>query len=224
MPRRRSGRTIGLMGLAVLALAATGCEVGASGGASAPAVPTFSSGTTTTGAEPPVELPPADPPVASSDVAPPAVSIPPAAADPAECTAADLRLGLGQGNAAAGTTYRPLRFTNAGSRTCTIQGFPGVSYVAGDDGHQVGPAAFRVGTKGPVITLAPGRTAHAPVGFTQVRNFDPAVCRPTAVRGLRVYAPHDTAAMFLPMEGTGCAGTPPSHQLVVRTMQSGGGA
>ena len=31
--------------------------------------------------------------------------------------------------------------TNTGGRTCELRGFPGVSYVAGDDGHQVGPAA-----------------------------------------------------------------------------------
>jgi hypothetical protein len=95
--------------------------------------------------------------------------------------------------------------------------------VAGEDGHQVGPAAFREGTKGAPVTLAPGQTAFATVGFVQVRNFDPNVCRPTAVRGLRIYPPHDIAAMFLPLEGTGCAGTPPGNQLTVRTVQKGSG-
>ena len=119
--------------------------------------------------------------------------------------------------------FRPLRLTNTGGRTCTIQGFPGVSYVAGDDGHQVGPAAFREGTKGAVVTLVPGETAFATVGFVQVQNFDPNVCKPTPVRGLRIYPPHDTAAMFLPLEGTGCAGTPPGNQLTVKTVQKGQG-
>jgi hypothetical protein len=117
-----------------------------------------------------------------------------------------------------------LQFTNSGSRSCVIQGYPGVSYVAGDDGHQVGPAAFRVGTKGGPISLAPGATANAPVGFVQVGNFDPAVCQPTPVRGLRVYPPHETAAMFVAMDGTGCAGSPPDPQLLVRTVETGAGA
>ena len=91
--------------------------------------------------------------------------------------------------------------------------------MAGDDGHQVGPAAFREGTKGAVVSLAPGETAFATVGFTQVHNFDPNVCKPTPVRGLRVYPPHDTASMFLPLQGTGCAGNLPGQQLSVKTTE-----
>jgi hypothetical protein len=141
----------------------------------------------------------------------------------AECKVADLKLSLGGGDAAAGTAYRHLVFTNKGSRTCTMQGFPGVSFVAGDDGHQVGPAAYRTGKKGPVVTLKPGASAFADVGFVQIANYDPAVCKPTEVRGLRVYPPHDYDSMFLPNPGTGCAGTPPGNQLTVATVQAGTG-
>ncbi|MFL6124614.1 DUF4232 domain-containing protein, partial [Actinophytocola sp.] len=119
--------------------------------------------------------------------------------------------------------YRALVFTNKGTRTCTMQGFPGVSYVTGDDGHQVGPAAYRTGSKGAVVTLKPGASAFTDVGFVQVANFDPAVCKPTEVRGLRVYPPHDYDSMFLPNPGTGCAATPPGNQLTVATIQPGTG-
>ncbi|GAB3430017.1 hypothetical protein GCM10027436_02690 [Actinophytocola sediminis] len=132
---------------------------------------------------------------------------------------AELKLSLAGGDGAAGTVHRELRFTNVGKRTCVIQGFPGVSYVAGDDGHQVGPAAYRDGNKGQAISLKPGMTAHSPLGFVQVGNYDPAVCKPTEVRGLRVYPPHEYDSVFVPAPGTGCAGTPPGHQLVVRTVQ-----
>ncbi|TCO64507.1 DUF4232 domain-containing protein [Actinocrispum wychmicini] len=135
-----------------------------------------------------------------------------------ECKAADLTVSVGGGDAAAGTVYRSVVFTNKSDKSCTMQGFPGVSYVTGDDGHQVGPAAVRVGVKGAAITLAPGAKAQAPVGFVQVGNFDPAVCRPTSTRGLRIYPPHDTASMFLPLPGNGCAGTPPGQQLSVKTV------
>ena len=46
--------------------------------------------------------------------------------------------------------------TNTGRRTCELRGFPGVSYVAGDDGHQVGPAAAMDGPRGGEVRLAPG--------------------------------------------------------------------
>ncbi|MEU4669896.1 DUF4232 domain-containing protein [Amycolatopsis sp. NPDC023774] len=136
------------------------------------------------------------------------------------CKAGDVTLSFGQGDAGAGSVYRPILIKNSSSKPCTIQGFPGVSYVAGDDGHQVGPAAFRVGTKGDAIKLQPGQSAAADVQFTQVANFDPAVCKPTPVKGLRVYLPQETASKFLPDPGTGCAGDKlPGNQLAVKTVR-----
>lgn len=126
---------------------------------------------------------------------------------------------LAEGDAGAGSVYRPLVFTNTGSATCELRGFPGVSYVTGDDGHQVGPAAEMSGDRGGQIDIAPGRTAIAPLQLVNVQNFDAAACQPTPVRGLRVYPPGDTASLFVPMEGTGCAATPPGPQLSVQTMQ-----
>lgn len=148
---------------------------------------------------------------------------PVATAADTECKVADLSLRMGGGDATAGTAYRALVFTNKGSRACTIQGFPGVSFVAGDDGHQVGPAAHRVGEKGPAITLKPGESAFTYIGFVQIQNYEPDVCKPTEVRGLRVYPPHDYDSMFVPNAGTGCAGTPPGNQLTVATIQPGAG-
>jgi hypothetical protein len=135
----------------------------------------------------------------------------------------DLDVSLGASEGTAGTTYRALVFTNTGGRTCTIQGFPGVSFVAGDDGHQVGEAAVRVGEKGPAVTLTPGGTATSPVGFVNVSVYDPATCGPTPVRGLRVYPPHERKSVFVPFETTGCAGELPGSQLTVRTVHSGSG-
>jgi uncharacterized protein DUF4232 len=204
----------------MVAIGAAGCSGNVSGSSGGPQVPSFGS-TAPTGPTAPSgpSSGPSTPPPASS----PGEQSPPDAATAEECKASELTLSIGHGDAAAGTAFRPLRLTNSGKRTCTIQGFPGVSYVAGDDGHQVGPAAFREGTKGAAVRLAPGETAFATVGFVQVHNFDPNVCKPTPVRGLRVYPPHDTASLFLALEGTGCAGTPPGNQLTVRTVQKGQG-
>lgn len=143
---------------------------------------------------------------------------------PQLCTSGDLKLSLGRGDAGAGTRWRPLRFTNVSGSSCVIQGFPGVSYVAGDDGHQVGTAAYRDGSKGAPITLQNGSTAYAAVGFTNVQNYDPADCKPTAVRGLRVYPPQETHSMFVPAEGTGCANENlASYHLKVQTIRPGSG-
>jgi hypothetical protein len=137
---------------------------------------------------------------------------------PQRCTTAELSVSLGQGDAGAGSVMQPLVFTNTGSRTCELRGFPGVSYVAGDDGHQVGPAAEMSGDRGPEVPIAPRGTAVAPLRLANVLNFDEAACRPTPVRGLRVYPPGDTASIFVATQGQGCSVTPPDPQLFVQTI------
>jgi hypothetical protein len=134
------------------------------------------------------------------------------------CATGELSASLGEGGAAAGSVYRQLVFTNTGARACELRGFPGVSYVTGDDGHQVGPAAEMAGERGGQVPIAPGGTARAQLRLVNVQNYDPAACSPTPVRGLRVYPPGDTAALYVPMEGTGCAATPPGAQLSVQTI------
>ena len=159
----------------------------------------------------------------SSAVAPSAVrtsaAAPTSAGGVPNCGTAELRGSLGAAEGAAGSTIVPLVLTNVGTRTCELRGFPGVSYVAGDDGHQVGPAAAMSGARGGEVVLKPGAAAAAPLQLVNVANFDAAVCQPTPVRGLRVYPPGDTASLYVERAGTGCAGTPPGNQLSVQTLQ-----
>lgn len=213
MMRVRISR-IGLAGsAAVLAVAVAGCA-GSGGTQSQPTTTTAPSSTSQS---------PASTPGTTTTVeqgAPPAQS-----ADNGLCKSADLKLSLGQGDAAAGTVYRPLIFTNVSDHSCVIQGFPGVSYVGGADGHQVGAAAFRVGTKGDAITLNKGDTASAAVGFVNVQNYDTVTCQPQPVRGLRVYPPQETASMFVDLSTTGCANENiPGNQLTVKTIVKGSNA
>jgi hypothetical protein len=138
-----------------------------------------------------------------------------------QCKAGDVKLALGQGDAGAGSRFQPLLITNIGAGPCTIQGFPGVSYVAGPDGHQVGKAASRTGDMGAPVKLAKGQTAAADIQFVQVLNFDEAVCKPTPTTGLRIYLPGETASNFVPEPGTGCAGTGiPGDQLSVKSVHT----
>jgi hypothetical protein len=119
--------------------------------------------------------------------------------------------------------YRALVFTNTGRRTRTIQGFPRVSFVADGDGHQVGAVAAPVGEEGPPVVLEPGAAAATPLGFTNIGTLDPAQCRLTAVRGLRVYPPHGKASVFVPFATTACADAMCGSCLSVMTVHAGSG-
>jgi hypothetical protein len=175
----------------------------------------------------PTPTPAVPPPPASTGPTAPPAAAGTRAIKPAEqtddaaltrCVTRELSVSLGDGGAAAGSVYRPLIFTNTGSHTCELRGFPGVSYVAGDDGHQVGPAAAMSGERGGQVPIPPGGTAQAQLQLVNVQNFDPADCHPVPVRGLRVYPPGDTASLFVQMDGTGCSATPPGNQLSIGTI------
>lgn len=191
---------------AATSLAALALLAGCSGGSDAPAGgPVI--GSTATAPSPAPSAEPTPAPVTEQ-----------ASGNPDRCTTAELTGSVLDGDAGAGSRFATLVLTNSGSRTCELRGFPGVSYVAGDDGHQVGPAAAMAGERGGSVRLGAGGSAGAPLRLVNVANYDAAVCLPTPVRGLRVYPPGDTASLFVPMEGTGCAGTPPGDQLSVQTL------
>ena len=118
-----------------------------------------------------------------------------------ECKAGNLKLTIGQGNGGAGSVYEPIQFTNVSKTSCVMVGFPGVSFVGGNDGHQIGSPATRTGSIGRQFTLTPGSTASAQVKVANAANFDSGECQAVPARGFRVYAPDDTAAMFVPFTG-----------------------
>jgi hypothetical protein len=130
-----------------------------------------------------------------------------------QCLSANLKVTAGSGNAGAGHSFIPIVFTNAGSKPCTIAAYPGVSFVAGDDGHQVGDPATRVPGSEPTVTLQPGQSASAALSITNVGVYDQAQCQPVTVRGLRVYPPNNTAAAFVPLSGgvQACSGHVPNQ-------------
>ena len=192
---------------ALAVLLATACSSGTE--------PTAAPPSATGGPVPALSPEPTSPP--ATGIATPASPVQPAGT-PERCTTAELTGSLGPGEGAAGSVYRTLLLTNTGGRACELTGFPGVSYVTGDGGQQVGPAAAMSGERGGPVRLAAGASAGAELKLVNVANYDAAVCRPTPVRGLRVYPPGDTAALFVPAEGTGCAGTPPGDQLSVQTL------
>jgi hypothetical protein len=123
-----------------------------------------------------------------------------------------------------------LQLRNIGSSACTLYGYPGVSWVAGADGHQVGAAAVRQtdpsGSGEKSLTLAPGALASAPLDIVDAEVFPRSQCKPVSVRGLRVYPPGEKAAMFLslPTQAGGygeCSGTTTDPGLMIGYLQAG---
>ncbi|MFI9385694.1 DUF4232 domain-containing protein [Kutzneria sp. NPDC052558] len=144
-----------------------------------------------------------------------------------QCISNNLKVTVGDGNAGAGHEFLPIVFTNAGAKPCTIAAYPGVSFVAGDDGHQVGDPATREPASAPTITLQPGQAASAALSIANVGVYDPAQCKPVSVRGLRVYPPNNTAALFVPLSGDvqGCSGHVPNQTpLQIKPMVAGANA
>ena len=228
MTRHTVARGLLLTTAAVAAIALAGCGGGnntASGNNNTAGTTTSSSGGGTT------FIPATTPPGGNSNVGPgngggegSGGGGAPMAGGTPECRTTNLKLSLGPSDGAAGHIFQALRFTNSSSQNCVLVGFPGVSYVTGSAGSQVGVPAERDGAKGGEIILKPGQVASAIVTFTDVGVFDQTACKPTPTLGLRVYPPDSTASMFIAQNGTGCAGTTPSPQLRVQTIKAGMGS
>lgn len=165
----------------------------------------------TTGSEPTVPVTaastpttPASPSAAASSAVTPSTG--PAAAG--TCTDSDLHVRYADdvGGGGAGSVGGTLTFTNTSTTSCTLRGFPGVSYVTGTKGNQVGQAATRTDGRVVTRTLAAGGSAKAALRRTQPRNYGDS-CGETDVAGFRVYPPGSTGAVFVKFAATGCRST-----------------
>jgi hypothetical protein len=142
---------------------------------------------------------------------------------PSACPAMALTVSLGPGNGAAGSTYYPIEFTNSSGTTCSLYGYPGVSFVTAS-GTQVGAAAAEDPTyPRMMVTLTPGGTVHAEIRITDAQNYPPSTCDPVAANQLRIFPPGQTSALYLGMTAMGCSNT--SVQILsVQTVQPGSGS
>ena len=100
--------------------------------------------------------------------------------------------------------YYMLILRNTGSASCTLEGYPGVSFVSGSS--QVGaPAAHTPGTV-TLIVLSPGGLGQAQLGISEASNFG-AACGLTGVDGLKVFPPNQTASLTVPHNDQACSNT-----------------
>jgi hypothetical protein len=123
----------------------------------------------------------------------------------ATCTTASLHVTLGQPEGAAGSTIYPLVFTNDGSASCVLDGYPGVSMVTAENGAQIGASATHAGGQpAESQTIQPGSSVQALLKVAIAQNF--AGCTPVSAAGLQVSPPGSSSAVFVAASQlTGCS-------------------
>jgi hypothetical protein len=151
-----------------------------------------------------------------------ASSTPAAPAGPASCLASGLQAQLGASQGTAGTIYQVLVLTNTSGSSCTLYGYPGVSFVSGQGGSQVGaPATRNPAVKAAPLTLAPGGKANALLAVHDAGAFPD--CRLTSVDWLRIYPPGDYGSLYVQYKAQTCANTAKSI-LTVTAVSPGAGS
>ena len=145
------------------------------------------------------------------------------AAAPPACASSSLVVWLDtQGSGAAGSAFFNLEFTNLGSVSCTLKGYPGVSAIS-LNGGQLGSAASRNPQHAAVaVTLAPRSTGHVVLRIVDALNYPKSACAPVNAAGLRVYPPGQTASKLVPYPFLACSRTG-SNYLSVEAAQPGQG-
>jgi hypothetical protein len=92
-----------------------------------------------------------------------------------------------------------LTYRNAGTSTCTLFGYPGVSFLAAG-GSQIGVPAQRTSGIGvTAVTLAPGASGYSSVSVTDP-GIPPCSSQGTATQ-VRVYPPGETHATLVAASG-----------------------
>jgi hypothetical protein len=120
--------------------------------------------------------------------------------------------------------FQEIVFTNLGSTSCTLFGYPGVALAAGTPVTQVGAAADRSAASAPaLVTLAPGGKASALLRISQAENYDANKCHPTPTTYLQIYPPNQTTPLYMPYQATGCA-LESTHLLIIEATQPGTGS
>ena len=116
---------------------------------------------------------------------------------PAACPTSVLRVAQAPGSGgAAGSFYFDLTFTNTGSSSCTLYGYPGVSFTT--SGHsQLGLPAQRDPSPAKLITLSPGGVASNQVRVPDVTVYPASACRPATATYIKVYPPNQTAPVYV---------------------------
>ena len=200
---------IAMAGLAGAAGLLAGC-----GTATTPAASPSTSASATT--------PATSPSAAATQASSPAPTPGPSSAGVAACATSALHVAVpsGSGNAAAGSSYYPIQFSNTSSSPCTLYGYPGVSFVGAVGGSQIGaPATRNSALAAKLISLSPGQTVHATLQVVDAMNYPSGDCGPVTAHWLKIYPPNQTAPIYVSFTAQTCS--KPKTILSVQTVQTG---
>jgi hypothetical protein len=149
---------------------------------------------------------PASANTSTSPAATPSAASPATHAGPAGCLSSGLQAQLGVSQGTAGTIYQVIILTNTSNATCTLYGYPGVSFVTGVGGSQVGqPATKNPAVAKTLVTLAPGAKANMLLAIHDAGAI--ANCQITTVDWVRIYAPGDYGSVYVQYNTQACAHT-----------------
>ena len=182
----------GLGGVTLLAAAGlmAGCASSGSGSSASSSAPsTSASGSAAASSAAPASSPASTAPTSKSSTA----------TGLAACATANLSVSLvsNMGGGAAGSTYVPIQFTNTAGTACSMYGFPGVSFVTGQGGSQIGAPAQRSPSAKVTVTLAAHATAHAWLQIAEAGNYPASSCHMTNANWLKIYPPGNTGAAYV---------------------------
>jgi hypothetical protein len=138
---------------------------------------------------------------------------PPSTPSAPACSPADLSatVNTSPGGAAAGSTYYPLNFTNTSKSSCYLYGYPGVSFVTGPSGSQIGEPASRNPAVGPsTVILPPGGTAHVTIQVVDALNYSKSDCKPVTAHWLKVFPPGQFTALYVKFSALTCSAQIPA--------------
>jgi hypothetical protein len=212
---RRAGAAAALLCTAGLA---AGCAStsNSAGGQSASATPAQSASSSAT------------PSAAASMPASP-TSSPASSPSVPSCSPSDLKAAVstGPGGAAAGSAYYPLNLTNTSSSSCSLFGYPGVSFVTAPGGSQIGaPASRNPAIKPSTVVLAPGQTGHVTLQVVDALNYSKSACKPVTAHWLKVFPPNQFGALYVKFSAQTCSARLPASlgsPLSVDAVKSGKG-
>ena len=106
-----------------------------------------------------------------------------------------LAVTFGNPNGTAGAVHYTITFHNTGSSSCTLYGYPGVSFLS-SGGSQIGaPAQRESGGTVATVTLGPGGDAYSSVAVTDP-GIPPCTSQSTAAQ-VRVYPPGQTQSALV---------------------------
>ncbi len=198
--------------LAAAALTCLAALVAACGGSSGSAAAPTATKTVT--------APAAGSPSGTAPVTPAPATSP---AGPAPCPTSGLQVKPGLSQGTAGSVYQVIDFRNISGKTCTLFGYPGVSFVTtGAGGGIIGAPAARSGTAAAkLVTLAPGKTANAQLQIVEAGNYPASKCHLVTAHTLQIYPPNQTTPAFLSYTAQTCS--KPLRILVINVVQPGSG-